>query len=31
MSGMVMTPVDTVFATAEPEMVPVRPDENTAT
>ena len=29
--GIVITPVDAVFATAEPEMVPVRPDAMTAT
>ena len=29
--GMVMTPVDAVFATALPLMVPVNPEEITAT
>ena len=30
-SGMVITPVEAVLATAEPEIVPVRPDAMTAT
>ena len=29
--GIVITPVDTVLAIAEPEMVPVSPDDTTAT
>lgn len=29
--GMVMTPVEAVLATADPEMVPVRPEASTAT
>ena len=29
--GMVMTPVEAVLATAEPEIVPVRPEAMTAT
>ena len=29
--GIVMTPVDAVLATAEPEIVPVRPEAKTAT
>src|SRR6056300_1162972 len=29
--GMVITPVDAVFAMADPEMVPVSADDNTAT
>ena len=31
MSGMVITPVEAVLATAEPEIVPVRPEAKTAT
>jgi len=30
-NGMVITPVDTVFATLEPETDPIRPEANTAT
>ncbi len=30
-SGIVITPVDTVLAIDDPEMVPVRPDDTTAT